>query len=251
MGYVPLDAAVVSAELAQLGLIPTGAPLLAPLFDDRRRDQVIAQAHQLTRLLAAVGAEVLVIVDWALEERGATAGRSAAAPRMNKGALAGYAQIYNDIGAIARRNGLKAVAHPHAGTYLEFEDEIDALLAATDPELVGLCVDTGHVAYAGIDPADLVARYADRLWYVNFKDLAGDVHAEVLENRIDFLTAVDLGVFAAIGEGNVDFEKFAKALRRTGYSGQGCVEQDRDVKTVYLALDDARNSLNLLRALGM
>ena len=38
--------------------------------------------------------------------------------------------------------------HPHAESHVETDEQIRRFLASTDPELVGLCLDTGHVAYA-------------------------------------------------------------------------------------------------------
>src|ERR671918_452152 len=44
----------------------------------------------------------------------------------------------------AERHGLLPCFHPHAGTHVEFEQEIERLAVDTDPELVQLCIDTGH-----------------------------------------------------------------------------------------------------------
>ena len=47
------------------------------------------------------------------------------------------------VGDVARRHGLRPVVHPHAGGYIEFEDEVERLVDDMD---VDLCIDTGHFA---------------------------------------------------------------------------------------------------------
>ena len=69
--------------------------------------------------------------------------------------------------------GVRAVLHPHAGGYVEFEDEIERLLDAVPADELGLCLDTGHALYAGSDPAELLARYGERVEHLHLKDVAG------------------------------------------------------------------------------
>ena len=67
-------------------------------------------------------------------------------------------------------SGLRTVFHHHCAGYVETPDEIDALMARTDPSLVGLCLDSGHATYGGGSPLDLLARHRARMWHVHFKD---------------------------------------------------------------------------------
>ena len=52
--------------------------------------------------------------------------------------------------------GLRLAYHHHMGTVVETPAEIDRLMAATRGS-VGLLLDTGHLAFAGADPADWTA----------------------------------------------------------------------------------------------
>ena len=45
------------------------------------------------------------------------------------------------------------------------------LMERTDPNLVGLCLDTGHYRFGGGDPVEAYTRHADRVWHVHFKGL--------------------------------------------------------------------------------
>ena len=75
-----------------------------------------------------------------------------------------------EISAIAKQHKIRVVVHPHAGGYIEYQDEIDRALYDLPHSDVGLCLDTGHLYYAGMDPAQSLIDYADRLEYVHFKD---------------------------------------------------------------------------------
>ena len=97
-----------------------------------------------------------------------------------------------------RGTGCDPVVHPHVGGYIEFEDEVERLVADTD---LDLCIDTGHFAYAGIDPVAAIERYADRLGHIHFKDIRPDVLARVDAEGLDFWEAIEAGVFCPIGEG--------------------------------------------------
>ena len=50
------------------------------------------------------------------------------------------------VAGVAAGHGLVPVVHPHAGSRIEFEDEIERVLEDTT---AGLCIDTAHLAYAG------------------------------------------------------------------------------------------------------
>jgi hypothetical protein len=52
---------------------------------------------------------------------------------------------------LAEETGMRLVFHPHAESHVETDVQVRRFLAGTDPERVGLCLDTGHVAYTGGD----------------------------------------------------------------------------------------------------
>ena len=66
---------------------------------------------------------------------------------------------------------------PPRRSYVEFEDEIERLLKDAS---AGLCVDTGHAAYAGIRPEALIERYGSRVRHIHLKDVDGQVLAHAL-----------------------------------------------------------------------
>jgi inosose dehydratase len=91
---------------------------------------------------------------------------------------------------------------------------------------VGLCLDTGHVAYGGGDPAEIARTHARRVRHVHLKDLRRDVRADAIARRLDFRDAVGLDVFAPLGEGSLDLRGTLQALGAVDYTGWLIVEQD-------------------------
>lgn len=84
---------------------------------------------------------------------------------------------------------MRAVIHPHAGGSIEFADEIERLANDIPHDVAGLCLDTGHLYYAGMDPLDWLDRYYHRLDYLHFKDVDPQVYQRAIHEGIDFFTA--------------------------------------------------------------
>ncbi len=249
LGYLPLERGRAAAELRARGLRVAGSFMLEPVHDPDRRDTVLDGARRAAEFIADAGGKYLVIVDWDADQRIPTAGRCDDAPRMDPAAWERYLATYLEISRIASSDyGLTALAHPHAGTWLEFEDETTALLDSTD---LPICIDTGHFAYAGADPVAIYDRYAARVPHLNFKDVDGAVRERALADHLGFFKAVDAGIFCPLGEGVVDFPGLRAALERHGYEGPATVEQDRDPQRDSTALEDARRSLEYLRSVGL
>jgi inosose dehydratase len=251
VGYLPEDPAVLREEVERRGLAVAGSFLFQPLHLEERREEVLAMAHRTCRLIAGVGGRFLVVIDLVDPERATTAGRPEAARRLGE---RDWRSLVEGIEAVARLasedHGLRAVLHPHAGSHVEFEDEIARALDDVDPELVGLCIDSGHAAYAGIDPALLLERHADRTDYLHLKDVDPVVLDRVVSEPLDFWAAIEAGVFCPLGRGVVDFAQFGQLLERTGFSGPATVEQDRDPRSGTDPLADTVGSREYLEELG-
>jgi inosose dehydratase len=99
----------------------------------------------------------------------------------------------------------------------------------TDPTLLGLVFDTGHYSYGtgGCDGVlGALDRFADRIWYVHFKDCDPVVLKRAAAGNWDYFEAVRQGVFCELGNGCVDFASVTAWLRRHNYRGYLTVEQD-------------------------
>ena len=251
-GYFPTDPAQLADELSARGLALSAGGLFDPLSDSAAFPEVIQKTRRTCELLSALGASRLVIIDQVSDIRGRTAGRSAVATRL---APADWKDMMRRIIQIARiaaeEHGVSSTLHAHAGCYIEFEDEIDHAMADLPEDLVGLCVDTGHAAYASSDPLSMIRRYSGRLRHMHFKNIRAEVRAKVVAHKIGFFDAIALGIFCPLGEGIVDFSAIGKALEAIDYTGIAVVEQDIDPAGSASPLRNAMASIAYLKSLGM
>lgn len=155
------------------------------------------------------------------------------------------AEGLNQAGRIAREYGLRLAYHHHGGTVVERPEEIDRLLASTDPELVWLLFDTGHARYGGGDPLALLRRHYDRIAYVHLKDVREEVLRQARADRADFVSCIRRGVFTVPGDGSLDFAPMIRELIDRGYDGWAMIEGEQD-PAVHPAYEYAKRSLAYL-----
>lgn len=154
----------------------------------------------------------------------------------------------HQAGEICREHGMKLVYHYHIGTNVERPEEIDRLMATTDPELVHMLYDTGHAYYGGADPLALLQRYADRIAYVHLKDVRQDVLDRVRRENIPFQSAVIQGVYTVPGDGCIDFAPIFRELFARGYDGWMIIEAEQD-PSVANPVEYARKSKEYIAAI--
>ena len=250
-GYLPTEPTVLRAELDRRGLRLTAGYVMDSFHDPGRTEALVKQAERVCRLLNDVDASRLVLIGGLAPERAATAGRSAVAARLTDSQFETSLRTIAAIGEIASAHDIVPGIHHHAGTYVEFRDEVDRFLEALASTPVGLVVDTGHCAYAGMDPAELIRAYARRVTCVHLKDLDSRIRERALGQGLSFWEAYSAGIFCVLGRGTVDFAAVRESLASTGYAGWLTVEQDADPRGASDPLIDARRSLAYLRTIGL
>jgi inosose dehydratase len=252
VGYLPEDPARLRSALAERGLAVSASFVFQPLHDRDRLDDVLAATHRTCKAIAAAGGRHLVVIDLVSTERAATAGDSDAARRLTESEWGLLVDSVRAVATVASDEyGLEPVFHPHAGSYVEFADEIERLLDALPPEVIGLCPDTGHCAYAGIDPVALYSRHAGRIPYLHLKDVDPRIRRRALADGMGFWDAMAAGIFCTLGTGCVDFGGLARALDARGFDGWATVEQDRDPRGTGHPLADAVASRRFLEDIGL
>lgn len=224
VGYLPEDKGTIRAELENRGLTAIGSFLFEDLHVPTARERVLSAAVRACASIANAGGSVLVVIDKPGDDRAPTAGRSADAPRLDASQKQQLGHTLAEIAEIAERYALRVAVHPHAGSYIEFADEIDWVVEQT---ALDLCLDTGHLLYAGIEPARAIHTYSDRLTHMHLKDIDPQVLRRVVDGKIGFWDAIALGVFCPLGAGAVDLAGVLTGLATTGYSGFATLEQDR------------------------
>jgi inosose dehydratase len=134
----------------------------------------------------------------------------------------------NRLGERAREKGMTLTYHHHMGTGVQTAAEIDTLMEMTDPQLLFLLYDTGHLMFSGEDYLGVLERHAGRVRHVHLKDVRLEVLERVKKERMSFLKAVKEGVFTVPGDGGVDFKSVFRLLDKKGYKGWYVVEAEQD-----------------------
>ena len=242
VGYLPEDPATLRRLLTERNLLSAGSYVFDDLHDPTARVRLLDLAGRVCRLITSSGGTILSLIDKPDEVRVATAGRPEAAPRLGRDRWEAMLEQIVALADVARRHGVRPVVHPHVGGYIEFEDEIDQLVADTD---LDLCLDTGHLTYARCDPVATIERHAGRLGHVHFKDIQPTVLTRVDEEHLTFWEAIEAGIFCPVGDGMLDIAAVLATLDAIGYDGFATIEQDR-VPGSGAPLDDLRKSIAVI-----
>jgi inosose dehydratase len=227
-GYLPTDASLLRDELQKRGLQLLSAFVPVNLVEADAHAAGLEDALKVARLLAALGAVTLVLAD----DNGKVPELVQRAGRRTGSALspAQWDVVASGVNMIGRRvhdeTGLSIVFHHHCAGYVETPEETRELLARTDPDLVGLCLDTGHWHYAGGDAVNAIEEFGARVRYLHLKDCSSRTAAAARAAGMDYFEAVAAGVFCPLGQGEVDFPSVIRMLTEQGYDGWAVVEQD-------------------------
>ena len=251
IGYMPEDPAALGDALAARDLTLIGGVVFRPFHDPAAWDTVKDAAVRTCKSLAAHGARHLVLIDSISPRRAPTAGRPAEAEQMGAAEWTAFVGRLRDVAAMgAQEYGLTVSIHPHAGGFVDFEPEIERLLASIDAKLLKICLDTGHSHYAGFDPVPFLRRHIGRVAYVHFKDIDPRVREKVVAARSGFYDACAQGVFCNLGKGMTDFAQVRRILIDAQYDGWCTVEQDCDPSGGTSPVADARANRAYLRSIG-
>lgn len=255
-GFMPTDPGELLSELDSRGLALIASWVSVNLHDAACHRESADDAVRTGRQLAKVGgANTLVVLGndpYGDLLRTKVAGRV----RPEHGMTDEQWKVFAEGATyVARRvmdeAGIRTVFHQHIGTMIETMDEVRRLLDATDPSVLGLCLDTGHWTFgAGGDPAEAARELRDRVWHVHFKDCEPTVMAASREQEWDGPTSVGHGVFCELGKGCVDFPSVLAALNDIGYDGWIIVEQDV-LPGMGTPRESARRNREYLRSIGV
>ncbi|ASY34867.1 MULTISPECIES: sugar phosphate isomerase/epimerase family protein [unclassified Streptomyces] len=249
-GYLPTDPRRLAEETARRGLkvsagtVFTGLHRGPAVWEDTWR-----QVARVASLAQASGAGHLVVIPafWrddktgeVLEDRELTAAQWHDLARQTE-------RLAHEV---RERYGLRVVVHPHADTHVAGEADVARLLDATDPDLVSLCLDTGHYAYCGGDSVKLIETYGDRVGYLHLKQVDPAVLARVRADDLPFGPAVARGVMCEPPTGVPALEPVLAAAQDLGVDLFAIVEQDMYPCPPERPLPVAARTRSFLRSCG-
>lgn len=238
-GFLPTDPGVLADELQRRRLAITGAFIPIALRYPQTHEAGEQAAVRAATLLAAVADRTdqsfrpyLVLAD----DNGTDPVRTQNAGRVTNAVGMSYAeqQMFSTganrvAQAVHDATGLRTVFHHHCAGVVETPDEIQLMLSITDPTLIGLVFDTGHYVFGAGGSTTLLQaldRFADRIWYMHFKDCDPMVLMKSQAAGWDYFTSLRNGIFCELGQGCVDFAAVKAWLELHNYDGYVTVEQD-------------------------
>jgi len=126
-----------------------------------------------------------------------------------------YKQLGRTLTELGKRTadlGIPLGYHNHIGSLSERPDELDQIMAASDPRFVKLELDIAHYFQGGGDPVKAIEKFSDRLLFLHIKDVE-QVSKSVYR-------------FVELGRGLVDVPAVFESLGKTGFRGWAVVELD-------------------------
>ena len=139
--------------------------------------------------------------------------------------LAHVLKTIEKISHIAKEYDVIPCVHPHAGTMIMYENEIDFIMQNTAPEYVSFCPDTAHLVLGKCDPVEIFRRYIDRIRFVHLKDIMKNTETKVVDGENKGFDVYSN--FLELGNGNVDFKSIFKLFKKNGYDGYLTIELDK------------------------
>lgn len=137
------------------------------------------------------------------------------------------AQILNEAGAQLAEAGIQLTYHNHD---FEFETMVnddqtmfEYLVENTDPDNVEFQLDIYWAAEAGLDPAEIVEQYGDRISLLHVKDMDTE------------------GAFENVGEGTIDFCEIFQQQRFAYYFVENDAPGDDPIAAIRTSYQNLRN----------
>jgi inosose dehydratase len=126
-------------------------------------------------------------------------------------------QLLTELGKRTADLGVSLGYHNHMGSLGERPEEVDQIMAASDPRYAKLELDIAHYFQGGGDPVKAIEKYHDRLLFLHIKDV------ERLPGGTEPRTSYR---FVELGRGQVDIPAVFAALHKVDFRGWAVIELD-------------------------
>jgi inosose dehydratase len=225
-GFMPADPARLRDELDRRGLTVCGGTVFAGLHKGKAAlEKAIEDFGREARLLAALGAKHLVHLPEQYTDQ--HSGAATEPGELDAERWGNLVSGTNELAKVVHEEyGVELVFHPHADTHVDTQPRIERFLGDTDPTLVNLCLDTGHVAYCEGDNIEIIERFPERVRYVHLKQVDPEVKAHARTEQLSLAEAVRLGVMCEPPYGEPEMPPLLAALGGLDRDIFTVVEQD-------------------------
>jgi inosose dehydratase len=249
-GFLPTDPHRLRDELAERGLTLTAGTIFEHLHRPDSWDSTWRDVSAAASLTAAMGARHLVVIPafWRDDRTGEVLEDS----ELTAEQWPRYTAAMNRLAkAIRDEFGLQIQFHPHVDTHVDTHANVERFLAETDPDLVKICLDTGHISYCEGDNLKLIADHPDRIGYVHLKQVDPAVRDKARAEGLGFGEAVRMGAMCEPPNGVPDMPPVLEALAELDHVELfAIVEQDLYPCSPDVPLPIATRTLDYLRSCG-
>ena len=208
------------AWISEYGLRPSLSLFNSPFDETIELAGEIDRARRFAAVQASLGLDRTMISSMSRPERLA---RPAVGAGFDEGRLARAIDMCGEVCRVLAAEGVRPLHHSHVGGIFETGYEIGRLLDDLGPGVIGFGPDTGHLRWAGVEPAGFIRRYADRLGGIHIKDVFPDHLGASGYSYHEAATTKRL--WAEPGLGVVDFDAVLEAVPDS-YDGDFMIEVD-------------------------
>jgi inosose dehydratase len=209
--------------IAGYGLAPALSLFSSPFDETVELAEEIERAKVFAAGQVALGLDRTMISSMAVPARMA---QPAVGADFDAGRLDRAIDNCGTVCRVLQAEGLRPLHHSHVGGVFETEDEIVRLLDDLGAGVIGFGPDTGHLRWAGIDPAPFITRYADRLGGIHLKDCFPDYLSPASRHGMSYHEVqATKRLWAEPGRGVIDLDAVLAAVP-AGYDGDFMIEVD-------------------------
>lgn len=225
---MPQDTAGLKAYLNKYDIALCGGWCSGNLMKNSVKEEIEAVRQQVEQFVA-LQSPCLVYAECSNTVQGDIATPVNNRPKLSRSEIKSYAAKLSELAKWMAGAGMMLAYHHHMGSMIEDQDDVDALMEGSTPE-VTLLFDTGHLKFGGADVLGTLKKWGDRVKHVHFKDVREDVTKKIRSENKSFLDGVIAGAFTVPGDpqGSIDFAAVTGELAKMGYDGWIVVEAEQD-----------------------
>lgn len=224
----PRDPVILHQALSRYHLRAASAWYSLYFTEEGRQKETVDGFIKHMDFLKAINANVIVVCECGHSIHGTSLPVFEHSPVFSTHAWQKLVTGLHHIGQLAKAYDMTIAYHHHMGTGIENEEEIARLMRETDPELVSLLLDTGHLACADVDTMAVLEEHGHRIRHVHLKDIRSEILQHTKRDRLSFLNAVKAGIFTVPGDGAIPFSPIFHRLAKLAYHGWWIVEAEQD-----------------------